>query len=238
MKRILTLVLVLCFSIGLSACFSTTQTTTKSTFTSSTTDPTTVQFNQVKLILQEFQTKEPNGFDYSAVQKNGNVVLNQIQVTQRIDRQTPIKMMTEVESLELSYFDVNHQFTPKNTVYYYRINEIGVQENEGPVSWRSGTLSDYYHQPQPITSIDLSVFEQIHFEVIGSETKFAGLIKPNEIKNVLINQSPLPSQAAIQITYNHLTNQLVRIEITLINPFSITTIVFQPYWQVATVVLP
>lgn len=235
MKRVLTWVLILFISLSLSACFSTTQTTTTST---TSIDPTIAQFNQVKLILQEFQTKEPNGFDYSAVQKNGDIVLNQMQVTQRIDRQVPIKMMTEVQSLELNTFDVNHQFTPKNIVYYYRPNEIGVQENEGPVTWRSGTLSDYYHQAQPITSIEISVFEQIHFEIVGNETKFAGLIKPSEIRNVLMNQSPLPTQAAIQITYNHVTNQLTRIEITLFHFSSSTTIVFQPYWQAATVVLP
>ena len=185
-----------------------------------------------------FQSQNNNGYDYEAIQTLGDLRLNETFMTQRIDRSGNIKIYTEVTEHQLLAFNPNQQRQTLEQVYYFHNNQIGVQRGEGALNWRAGTLAEYDCLPIKITTFDQSAFVDITFTEEGNTQVFQAKINPTQLPTTFGVVNNEIRFTLVEIRYSLQTNQLQEISIKLGYEVSAITILFTPYWQAATVVLP
>lgn len=199
-------------------------------------DPHITKINE---IIQSYSLDQFYGFDQSSIQYDqDDDMINEEYVILSINRENELKMMTEVTRKSLLPFDPISQFETSSTTYYFYQNRLGVQINDGAVTWEDSTYDQFNTFKLPIKRLDKSWF--INYEIIETDgfIQLKGSIMLNQVNQVL-GFSPEQLKDA-EITFIYDSSSLLIHQIEIILHFELTHIVitFIPKTEPVQIIIP
>ncbi len=195
--------------------------------------------SNINRILTNFSLDESYGYDYSSIQKDAeDRELNKDTITQRIDRETEVKIYTEVESYRLNTFNLDSQYEITNYVVYFYNNQKGIQHGDDAIIWESTTYEEYNLMTLPIQRIDADNLSAYDVQTSENLTIITCNVKIDKIEKVLGYTISNISELTLVVTFDATEDRLIEIEVSYQQTLSNTVVTFKPNYDIVQVIIP
>lgn len=203
-----------------------------------TTSLEEMRFTKIANLLAKNPLEDQNGFDYHLIQVVEDETVRELTITQRIDRQNGLKIMTESIESGLRRYDGGTPEYQTETVRYFHNNRIGIQSGDGPVAWQDGTLETYGAIERPLKGLSRVDCASVIFETDGASTVLKATIRVDAVSRLMGLTDPTFEEVRVEIVFQESTDTLQSIRWILVQPESTITIIYTPHYASATVLLP
>jgi hypothetical protein len=197
------------------------------------------EIGKIDNLVKNYKTDSIYGFTFSIVQSSGSDILNAEWIEQRIEREPEFKSYTEHKVRTMNTYQQDASpYQETETVYFFYNQQLGTLQNNSTVQWQDYSQSDYLQSRMPIVGLKKDYFSTYETNVTGDLTTVSGVIKADQAKALFAQTITGIQNIELKVTYNHVTQLIIKIEISYNQTLTQTTIIYEPHYESMTIIIP